>query len=63
MTVLSNRDGRIALEFTWSEVALLNNALNEAFEALDGEEMETRLGVTCEEALRLLRELGGIEQK
>jgi uncharacterized protein YPO0396 len=60
MTVLSNRDGRVALEFTRDEVALLNNALNEAFESLDGDELETRLGASHEDAVRLLHELGRI---
>ena len=61
MTVLSKQDGCVDLRLTKDELAVLNNALIEAFEALDGDELETRLGASQEEALRLLNELGRVD--
>lgn len=60
MTVISNQDGRVTVQLSKAETALLNNALNEAFESLDGDELEIRLGSSREEALRLLGELGRV---
>jgi len=60
MTVISNQDGRVTVQLSKAETALLNNALNEAFESLDGDELEIRLGASREEALRLLGELGRV---
>ena len=60
MTVISNQEGRVTVQLSKAETALLNNALNEAFESLDGDELEIRLGASREEALRLLGELGRV---
>ena len=54
------RDGIFTLQFTREEVAVLGNALNEALEALDDWEVETRMGCSKAEAERLLSELGRI---
>ena len=43
-----------------SELALLSNALNEAFEAIEEWEFGTRLGVTSEEARVLQYQIGEI---
>lgn len=61
MQLLTINDSTLTLQFTREEVAVLGNALNEALEALDDWEIETRMGCAKEEAERLLSELGRID--
>jgi len=61
MKPLTVRDGTFTLQFTREEVAVLGNALNEALEALDDWEIETRMGCSKEAAEQLLDELGQID--
>ena len=61
MQLLTKQDNAFNLQFSRDEVAVLCNALNEALEALDDWETETRMGCTKEEAQRLLDELCRID--
>jgi uncharacterized small protein (DUF1192 family) len=61
MQLLTKTDNTFTLQFTQEEVAVLGNALNEALEALDDWEIETRMGCHKEEAERLLSEFGRID--
>lgn len=57
MRVLDTSDTGSTIEFDHAELALLANALNEALEAVDGDEFETRVGASVATAESLQEEL------
>ncbi|MGB9754059.1 MAG: hypothetical protein C0183_02665 [Roseiflexus castenholzii] len=55
-TLTVHRDG-LDVRLSLDELIAINNALNEVTNALDIEEFETRMGVSHEFALDLLRQI------
>jgi hypothetical protein len=52
-----------SVSFTEAELILLNNALNEVLNGLEGPEFDTRLGVSRQEAEELLNQIGSLLSK
>ncbi|WLS77314.1 hypothetical protein Q3V30_12520 [Erwinia pyri] len=63
MKLLSCTKSNAEINFTESEIIILNSALNEIFNGIDIEEFETRIGSEKESAAILLSNLGGILDK
>jgi hypothetical protein len=63
MRLIERNDARIAIELTDEELKTVNNALNEILhgpEAIDEPEFHTRVGVSRDEAERLLASAAAI---
>jgi hypothetical protein len=54
---ISNSDNRFTLEVSQDELGILSNALNETLECIEEWEYQTRMGVSSETVLALLKEL------
>ncbi len=57
MQILAVRSDGLDARFSLEELVALNNALNEVSNGLDIEEFETRMGVSREFALDLLKHI------
>lgn len=58
---LKNLEGKdIAVSMSLEELETISNALNEVCNALDGDEFETRMGASIEEARALLNQISKI---
>ena len=64
MELIEQKPGKVKMAFTDEEVMILNNALNEVVNGIDLKgEFETRMGVTEEEAQKLLDEIHVVMEK
>ena len=54
---ISSSDKCFLLEVSKDELGILSNALNESLACIEDWEYPIRMGVSCEEARRLLREV------
>ncbi|MDQ7814928.1 MAG: hypothetical protein RDU25_03960 [Patescibacteria group bacterium] len=45
------------MQFTFEELVIINNAINESLEAIDKQEYQTRLGGSPEDALKLMKKV------
>ncbi len=60
MHVLEQTPDGPVIKFTSHEIVILNNALNEALEALPDWEFSIRMGASQKEARQLLSEIGSV---
>jgi hypothetical protein len=57
ITKNSDKNG-VTVQLSFSEILIINNALNEMCNAFGFSEFETRMGATVDEALALLKSVG-----
>jgi hypothetical protein len=60
MKLVSRAEDRVTLSMSLSELATLNNALNEMLNTVEDWELHTRSGATPEDARQLLAAIGQI---
>lgn len=58
MQILNTDDNIASVKLSVRELTTLSNALNEVCNGMDIFEFETRLGVSIQEARKLLKEMG-----
>ena len=61
MEIVEQRNDAVLVRLNFSEIAALNNALNETLEHLEEWEFETRMGVSCDQVRVLLATFNKIQ--